>query len=269
MMFFQRKSAPQALRGGLLAAALLFAVAAAPATSAPAVEPGASHPGGGSASSFSCMASGRGANATDKAWSGAVYRGANFSSISAQWVVPTLSCDSSSFQSSYTWLGLGGWNQDKALEQLGTAKWCKSGKAYYGLFAEFWQNPPIAGDGGVYPGYPVSPGDTMTASVTKLANGQYRIKETSSRGWTYTKDGNAPGSYQGNLSAEVVHETPTESTGVADLPKSNDVNFSNIAYQADASASTTLIDMVDGSGNKRDLTTSTGSASINIKWLAH
>ncbi|GAA1049665.1 MAG: PhoP regulatory network YrbL family protein [Renibacterium salmoninarum] len=56
---------------------------------------------------------------------------------------------------------------------------------------------------------------------------------------------------------------------MADLPKSNDVNFSNIAYQADASASTTLIDMVDGSGNKRDLTTSTGSASINIKWLAH
>ncbi|WP_049758973.1 G1 family glutamic endopeptidase [Renibacterium salmoninarum] len=203
-------------------------------------------------------------NGTSTNWSGEVFTNANFSSVTSSWTVPTLNCPSSGFQSSYFWVGLGGWNGNRSLEQLGTAQWCDNGDPHYGLFAEFWSSPPIAGDGGEYPGYPVAAGDTVTATVTKLSNGKYRIYETSSQGWTYSKDGNAPGTDPGNLTAEVIAEAP----GDAGTPLANFGNsgFSNISYNADQNANAALYD-IKYNGVKKDSTSYDGSDGLQVNWL--
>ncbi|ABY21885.1 hypothetical membrane protein [Renibacterium salmoninarum ATCC 33209] len=180
--------------------------------------------------------------------------------------MPNLSCPSSGFQSSYLWIGLGGWNDDKALEQVGSAQWCDNGTAHYGLFAEFWPDGPIAGDGGEYSGYPVKPGDKLDASVTRLANGQYRLKEVSSRGWTYTKDGNAPGSSAGNLTAEVIAEPPYRQAYGEPLANFGTVDFSNISITSDGSPSPTLYDVQYNNVKKTEASKSSSSA-LRVKWL--
>ncbi|WP_082056989.1 G1 family glutamic endopeptidase [Psychromicrobium lacuslunae] len=228
-----------------LSVAFALGIALAGSAAATASPHPVSNAGGGSSSmaapsGHSSRAANPG-NGTSTNWSGEVFTDASFTSVTSSWTVPKLSCPSSGFQSSYFWVGLGGWNGNRSLEQLGTAQWCNNGAPHYGLFAEFWSNPPIAGDGGEYPGYPVKPGDTVTATVSKLSNGKYRIYETSSRGWTYSQDGNAPGNDPGNLTAEVIAEAPgDEGTPLANFGTGY---FNNIVYYADQDATSNLYDI--------------------------
>lgn len=205
-------------------------------------------------------------NETSSNWGGQVSHDAKFSSVKASWTVPKLSCPSTGFQSSYLWIGLGGWRDDKALEQVGSAQWCDKGTAHYGLFAEFWQDGPIAGDGGEYPNYPVKPGDKLDATVSKLSNGKYRLNEVSSRGWTYTKDGNAPGNYAGNLTAEVIAEPPYRKAYGEPLANFGTVNFSNIEIKSDVASTPDLYDVQYNNVKKTEASKS-GSSALRVKWL--
>lgn len=173
-------------------------------------------------------------------WAGEMVKSTGgFTSVSADWTVPAVSCEQDESGATYAWVGLGGWDDD-ALEQVGTSQWCEDGTAYYGLFGEFYPSPPFAGDGGVYKPavYPVRPGDKVSASVTRGARGAYTLTERNlTRGWVFRTTGRSPayaphlaadGAHgPGNDTAEVVMEGPAD-----DLPRYGSTTFSAVEYAA-------------------------------------
>lgn len=176
---------------------------------------------------------------TSTVWAGELVKArGGFTSVHADWIVPTVSCEPHESGATYAWVGLGGWGDD-ALEQIGTSQWCSDGKALYGLFGEFYPTPPFAGDNEVYKPkiYPVRPGDKISAVVSRGAQGSYTLTERSlTRGWVVRVTGRSPayaplpsadGSRgPGNETAELVMEGPTEE----DLPRYGSATFSTVQY---------------------------------------
>lgn len=109
-----------------------------------------------------------------------------------------------------------------------------------------------------------SPAISSMPGVAKLANGQYRLKEVSSRGWTDTKDGNAPGSSAGNLTAEVIAEQPYRQAYGEPLANFGTVDFSNISSTFDGSPSPTLYDVQYNNVKKAEASKSSSSA-LSVK----
>ncbi len=75
------------------------------------------------------------------------------------WVVPAVTCTS---QTTYVaaWVGIDGYSSS-TVEQTGTLSWCDGGVAQYYAWYEFYPNPMYE-----ITAVPVSPGDTISASVT-------------------------------------------------------------------------------------------------------
>ncbi|WP_052663639.1 G1 family glutamic endopeptidase [Psychromicrobium lacuslunae] len=208
------------------------------------------------------------ANGTINIYSGAVYEGANFTQVSASWKVPTTAtCSSTEDSTAYIWVGLGGLSgaDNDKLEQIGTAQWCRDGQKHYGLFAEFFPDGPIAGDGYEYPDYPVAAGDNVTATVTKADDDDFTITETNhTQNWTFSRTGHSQtqGGGTGQGTAEVVAEDPGGS-----LSNFGSVSFSGISASASdvSNPSYQLKDMKDGSGPTKATATST-SSGVKVTW---
>ncbi len=165
-------------------------------------------------------------------WSGYAVTGSNgaYTTVSGSWVEPTASCTSRSSAYSSFWVGLDGYNSD-SVEQLGTDSDC-SGRTptYYGWY-EMYPNPSVELSTSTYR---VSPGDTLTASVTYNGNSTYTLSMSSSRGWHFSTT--QSGSFD-NSSAEWIAEAPS-SCGVTCrvLPLANfgTMNFSSSTANGEA-----------------------------------
>jgi hypothetical protein len=130
--------------------------------------------------------------------------GANgaYTVVSGSWVEPTATCTSRSSSYSSFWVGLDGYNSN-SVEQLGTDSDCsRRTPVYYGWY-EMYPNPSVQLSTSQYP---VSPGNTLTASVTYNGNGTYTLKMSSSRGWNFSTT--QSGSFD-NSSAEWIAEAPS------------------------------------------------------------
>jgi hypothetical protein len=105
---------------------------------------------------------------TSSNWAGyaALRPGVRFRSVSATWVVPTLTCTAGRRTYSANWVGLGGWSRtSQALEQVGTDADCaSSGRAAYSAWYELL--PDVAHDVRLT----VRPGDTIAASVAVVGH---------------------------------------------------------------------------------------------------
>jgi hypothetical protein len=144
-------------------------------------------------------------------WSGYVATGSTFTSVSANWTMPAVSCNSTSDLYA-PWVGIDGYGS-QSVEQTGASTDCSSGSPTYQAWYEMYpQNP-------VYYSDPVAAGDSFSASVTTDGNGDYTMTITdNSQGWTES----TPGSYAGqNASAEAILESPT-----AAYPNFGSVGFS-------------------------------------------
>jgi Peptidase A4 family len=159
-------------------------------------------------------------------WSAYAVTGSNgaYSTVLGSWVEPSVTCSSrrSSSYSSF-WVGLDGYNSN-SVEQLGTDSDC-SGRhpTYYGWY-EMFPNPSITLSTSTFP---VSPGDTLTASVTYNGNSTYTLSMSSSRGWHFSTT--QSGSFT-NSSAEWIAEAPSScgfTCQVLPLANFGTVNFSN------------------------------------------
>jgi hypothetical protein len=99
-------------------------------------------------------------------WGGYVARSpaggrVRFSSVSGTWTQPSASCAAGRETFSAVWVGLGGYGQSRALEQLGTNAECtRSGRAVYTAWLELLPAAPAAVS------LRVRPGDRISASVT-------------------------------------------------------------------------------------------------------
>ena len=175
------------------------------ATLTAAVNPGAAAAGGllfapaGSASLASTASA-----AVSSDWAGWDVTGGVYTSVSATWTEPTVSCSTVPNSSSAFWVGLDG-DTSTSVEQTGTEANCVDGVAQYQAWYEFYPSPSVNLT------RVVKAGDTMSASVSYSKTGAYTLTiKDLTRGWTSTKRGVVEAGT--NASAEVIAEAPTDSS---------------------------------------------------------
>ena len=198
-------------------------------------------------------------------WSGYAATGGNgaFTSVSASWTEPAATCNDGGNEYAAFWVGLDGFNSS-SVEQTGADSDCSGGSpSYYGWFEMYPANP-------VYFNDPVSPGDSMSASVTFSGTDTYTLVLTDqSQGWTETETEHESG--LANSSAEVITEAPSSQSGPLPLADFGTINYSASSAngQSMAAQNPTQIIMVGSSGDQLDNTSSMdGSGNFSNIWEA-
>ena len=198
-------------------------------------------------------------------WSGYAVTGANgaFHSVSASWTEPKATCTSRrSDQYAAFWVGLDGYSSD-SVEQTGTDSDCDGTTPdYYGWYEMYPANP-------VYFSNPVSPGDSISASVTFSGTSTYTlVLKDNTKGWTQTITKNESG--LARSSAEVITEAPSSNTGVLPLADFGTVNYAGSSDNGSSMGGQhpTSIVMINNSGQDKDSTSSmSSSGSFSNTWL--
>ncbi|MGH9044342.1 MAG: G1 family glutamic endopeptidase [Acidimicrobiales bacterium] len=214
-------------------------------------------------------------------WSGYADTGGEFSSVTAAWTVPALSCSSRSSSYSAQWVGIDGYSSS-TVEQDGTEADCLGSSPSYDAWYEMY------GDASVNSGYevelsntsnPVSPGDVMSASVSVSgATWTLAIRDESpSHGWSFSTNVSFSGGAQS--SAEWIVERPEVCSfrcSLTSLANFGTVTFTN-ALMSSASAANNPIstgayeamEMVNGSTPLAVPSTLSGSGSgFSDTWKA-
>ncbi|GDY28546.1 G1 family glutamic endopeptidase [Gandjariella thermophila] len=131
-------------------------------------------------------------------WSGYVATGSGFSSVSATWTEPAVTCNSTDDLFA-PWVGIDGYGSS-TVEQTGVATDCSSGRPVYQAWYEMYPASPV------YYSNPVSAGDVIHASVTRSGSTYTLTLSDTSKGWTRTVNRSMRAA---NVSAEVIMESPT------------------------------------------------------------
>lgn len=131
-------------------------------------------------------------------WSGYVAGGQAFTTSSATWTVPNISC-SSEGDSVAEWVGLDGWSND-TVEQIGIQETCETGAPTFDNWYEFYPEPPV------YFHDRVRPGDVIHAVARHVSGSTYELSLTDeTQGWKREKK--LDGWSAANSSAEVIVES--------------------------------------------------------------
>jgi hypothetical protein len=188
-------------------------------------------------------------------WSGAVVTGSGFTSVTATWIEPSVTCYSTNDLLGI-WVGLDGYGSS-TVEQTGVAADCSSGAPVYQGWYEMYPAGPVYYS---LTSFPVRPHDQITASVTRSGT-TYTLKlRDSTRGWTKTAIASSPAS---NSSAEVVIESPTGS-----YPTFDPVTFTNVQINGVPLATWNPV-LMDASANGvyQDHTSAVSGDSFSITYL--
>lgn len=118
---------------------------------------------------------------TSTNWSGYSVDGTNATSVTGSWTVQPAQCARTETSWSSPWVGIDGDNSS-TVEQTGTDTDCSKGTPSYYAWWEMYPAPTM-----VIP-YTVSPGDSMTGTVTYAGGGNFTMTLTdhTGTGWTYT-----------------------------------------------------------------------------------
>jgi hypothetical protein len=185
---------------------------------------------------------GNAAATTSQNWAGYAAAGASgsFTSVSASWLQPGVTC---SFQQTFSsfWVGLDG-DGTQSVEQTGTEADCSSGAAAYQGWYEMYPNAPVYYDN------PVQPGDAMSASVVANGGGAFTLTLSDhTQGWTQTTNQTSTTAQLG--SAEIIAEAPSSGT-VLPLADFGTVSFGNAIVDGAAlgNANAAALSMVSAAG---------------------
>jgi hypothetical protein len=181
---------------------------------------------------------------TSDRWSGYVASGASdaFTSVSANWVEPAVSCQSKQLSYAAFWDGLDGFG-DSTVEQIGTTVECYNGFPQTFAWYDMYPQDPYE----VPTNLVIKPGDLISASVTYtppflgislFGPGSYLLELTDNTTAETFSTTQTASSTDNRLSAEVVAEAPTASGAVAPLSDFGTVPFSNATIDNDPLAST-------------------------------
>jgi hypothetical protein len=206
------------------------------------------------------------ANATgaiSENWAGYTSAGnpGTFTSVSASWAQPAVTCTATDTFSSF-WVGLDG-DGTNSVEQTGTEADCNGGAAAYQGWFEMFPQAPVFYDN------PVQPGDTMSASVVANGGGAFTLTLTdSTQGWTQATSQTSDAAQLG--SAEVIAEAPSDGTGAV-LPLSNfgTVSFSNATADNTAlgNENPAALTMVSAGGvTEATPSALTGGTAFTVTW---
>jgi len=157
-------------------------------------------------------------------WAGYVQAGApaTFTSASATWIVPGVSCGADDTASS-SWIGVGGGtNSDPTLVQAGTDQDCVGGQPSYDAWWEVIPAPAATVSGPIDTGmFPVGGGDQITASVDGSNGVVWSITiRNDTRHWTFNT---TVGYTSGGGTAEWIEESPLAAgaSGAGQAPLAN------------------------------------------------
>jgi hypothetical protein len=132
-------------------------------------------------------------------WGGYVSSG-DFSTVTASWVEPAVSCNSSDNLVA-PWVGIDG-SGSSTVEQTGVAADCSSGSVQYSAWYEMYPAAPVYYDDAV------SAGDSFTGTVTRTGD-SYKLDITdNTKGWTKTTTQTLSAEHS---SAEAIIESPSDS----------------------------------------------------------
>ncbi len=237
--------------GATLAAGLVVSV---PATAVAAGSPfaPASHPATGRAARHA------GFNINGYNWGGYAATGSGFTSVTATWVEPTATCNSTADLYA-PWVGIDGYSSS-TVEQTGVATDCSSGHAVYQAWYEMYPAAPVYLSTS---SYPVAPGNSITASVTYAGSSNYTLKlVNNSRGWTYTTTKKLSSARR--YSAEVIIESPTGA-----YPRFGTISFTNAKINGANLSSFSPVALDPSSGGIYEARTNaiTGGTAFTMTYL--
>jgi len=197
-------------------------------------------------------------NSTSTNWSGYAVTGNRFTSVSASWTEPTVSCSGTAYSS--FWVGLDG-DTSNTVEQTGTDADCSGSTPQYYAWYEMYPKFPVNLKG------TVRPGDHLSASVTTDGRGGFTLTiSDSTQGWTNTTTARLKSAKL--ASAEVIAEAPSSSGGVLPL-----ANFGTVSFTGATANGTSLdklpnldpITMQSGSTVKAQ-PSSISSGAFSVTW---
>jgi Peptidase A4 family len=214
---------------------------------------------GGAASSMRHAPNHKITNSTSSNWSGYAVTGSHFTSVSASWTQPTVSCSGTAYSS--FWVGLDG-DTSNTVEQTGTDADCSGSTPQYYAWYEMYPKFPVNLRG------TVRPGDKLSATVSTDGRGGFTLTITdATQGWTNTTNARLKNAKL--ASAEVIAEAPSGSGGVLPLANFGTVGFTNAqANGALLTSSTPNIDpitMQSGSTVKAQ-PGSINSGAFSVTW---
>jgi hypothetical protein len=198
-------------------------------------------------------------NSTSTNWSGYAVAGGRYTTVSASWVQPTVTCSGTAYSS--FWIGIDG-DTSNTVEQTGTDADCSGTTPVYYAWYE------------MYPRYPVNysdvvaPGDHFTSTVTTNGSGNFTLTLTNTtRGW---KESVAKRLKSAQLaSAEVIAEAPSGSRGVLPLANFGTAGFSAAKVNGSTLTSSTpgidAITMKSGSTIKAQ-PSSISNGAFSVAW---
>lgn len=237
----------QIRRGVVVAAALALGLglfASAPSATA-AVRHGAAH---------------KLTHATSSNWAGWDNTGGTYTSVSASWVQPTITCAKRETSYASFWIGLDG-DGSNSVEQTGSEGDCRHGTPAYYSWYEF------------YPAYPVNysntvrPGDHFSSTVTYSAGRYTLVLSDTTQGWSHTTTGSAPSGL--NASAEVIAEAPSSNRGVLPLANFGTMSFTNATVNGAALGTVPTpqkITMVGRNYTKAAVSNLTSNTAFSVTW---
>jgi hypothetical protein len=197
-------------------------------------------------------------NSTSTNWSGYAVTGGRYTSVSASWTEPSVSCSGTAYSS--FWVGLDG-DTSSTVEQLGTDADCSGSTPQYYAWTEMYPKYPVNLSG------TVRPGDKLSASVTTNGSGSFTLKITdSTEGWSSTT--NAKLHSAALASAEVIAEAPSSRSGVLPLANFGSVSFTGATAngtEMDKLSGLDPITMASGSTVKAQPSTMSGG-SFSVAW---
>jgi hypothetical protein len=199
-------------------------------------------------------------SSTSTNWSGYAVTGSRYTSVSASWTEPSVSCSGTAYSS--FWVGLDG-DTSSTVEQTGTDADCSGTSPQYYAWYEMYPKFPVNFSN------PVSRGDKLTASVTSNGSGSFTLTiSDTSKGWTQTVNARLKSAKLS--SAEVIAEAPSGSGGVLPLANFGTVSFSNAKANGSLLTSTTPgidpITMVTNSGTVKAQPSGISSGSFSVSW---
>jgi hypothetical protein len=150
-------------------------------------------------------------------WSGYAATGTGFTNAQGSWVVPKVSCAKTLEAYSAFWVGIDGYSSD-TVEQTGTMSLCFLTEPEYYAWYEFYPAASVE-----ITSVPVTPGDTISASVTYNGSDFTITITNETTGKTYSKSGTVSGAQRS--SAEWIAEAPSSTSGVLPLADFGTVSF--------------------------------------------
>jgi hypothetical protein len=145
----------------------------------------------------------------------------SFTSVSASWSEPAVTCQQRGQTFSAFWAGLDG-DGTPTVEQTGTEADCANGTATYQGWYELFPNAPVFFDN------PVQPGDQLSASVVADGNAVFTLTLIdATQGWKQSIQQSAPDAELG--SAEIIAEAPSDGQQILPLSDFGAINFTNVS----------------------------------------